>query len=199
MASNEELIALEALRHFKSGELYSWVNDENASESHFAKCLRAIQHVRRTNNRDFKKDALEELEERARTAPRKKELHQDARRLEGPVDRQRSRSPLTYSLVPIGSNHIEFRAITQLGWKELSRIAARNHEIDPRRNTISDRAWQWIEVSNEFGFTGTFVLNYADGIIFGQISSHFFNEELELEFLARRVAEAVGEKLQIRR
>lgn len=207
MVSKDEQIALEALRHFKEGQLYAWVNDEEEADQHFDKCLRAIRLV---EQQDYGKSFnLEPLARQARSAPRKKDETREAIKLRQTEDWRAldsisssfdnvasTRIKMTYTVVPIASNRLELRALIHLPWKHLSTIARSYIEKEQQRQIVDERYWQWIEVDQTLGFIGTFHLTYSNGVLFGQIVAHSFFDDTTLEIYSKHIANLIVLKFQ---
>lgn len=194
MDSKDDLIALEAIRQFKNGQLYAWVNDEEESARHFDKCSRAIGWAEEYGRgRHFQ---LEVLKKRVSDEPRRKELFREAKKLPELPNQESyplklttsGRTNVTYTLVPLSSNCVELRVLIRMPWRTLRKIAKRSQNAESVRHIAGDQHWHWIEVDTNSGYTGTFFLTYADGVLFGQIITHEFLNNVSLEKLEAQIA-----------
>lgn len=198
MASRREHIALEVVRHFKRAQLSAWVGDEQTAEREYGKCGQAIWHFRggelRRRYEGERPDELAALDEMRKIAPRK--MDERISRVEKKeVTALSSRiGGMTYTLIPHGSSRAEFRALIDLP-PSLLRQAAPTKD---KENQADHRTWRWIDVNSENGFTGTFLLSFADGALFAQVTSHEFLNDLEaVSRLRESLAQAVVERLQL--
>lgn len=202
MASKLECIALEAIRQFKNGQLYAWINDEAEASRHFDKCLRAINAINEIDP-EYLVD-LNILRQRAYDEPRRAERFREARQI---TDFQnatllyapktpRIKGHITYTLAPLASNRLELRALIQLPWKMLQDIASRSQRAGDMHQIIDDHCWQWVEVDIQARYTGTFFLSYADGILFGQIITHEFLSNTGLEQIEANLAALLKDRFQ---
>lgn len=191
MDSKDDLIALEAIRQFKNGQLYAWVNDEDESARHFDKCSRAIGWAEEYGQkRHFQ---LEVLKQRVSDEPRRKELFREAKKLPELPNQEihpltSGRKNITYTLVPLSSNCVELRVLIRMPWRTLRKIAKRSQMAESVRHNAGDQHWHWIEVDTNSGYTGTFFLTYADGVLFGQIITHEFLNTIGLGKLEAQIA-----------
>lgn len=186
MASKSDSLELEAVRHFKAGQLSAWVGDEKDASREFLKCVKAVEHLQR----EGRVHELKELAKLAERTPRKRVEQADVHERTLPAEQSR-RVRITYTLVAQGSNKAEFRARVHLPWKYLSRLARKTSGLELEQHLFADRAWQWIEVNEEKGFTASFLLTYADGTVHGQITSHYFLDQSKLNNLREDIAELI--------
>ncbi len=193
MASRIEYASLVAVRHYKRGQLFAWVNDVEHADYEFRRCLRAIDYVKRRNH----VGELQALEEHTRQAPRRRDPR--ARPITPEESRQRlNRSvPLTHVLLLEASNRAEFRALIHLPPRKLAHVAHLAQYNSVTRDIITDRMLQWVEVDQQAGFTGWFHLTFADGTLYGQIVPHGLLEAEEAERLGLYIAGLVVAKLDI--
>jgi hypothetical protein len=198
MASKQEHIALEAVRHFKTAQISAWVGDEKTAEKEFDKCGRAITHFRRNGRqRDFVREAPDELaalDELRKVAPRKSDeriSHVEKREM---LELTRRIGEMTYTLIPQGSSRAEFRALIDMPPNLLRKAAP---ESD-KENQVDDRTWRWIEVNTDADFTGVFLLAFADGTLYALVNAHEFLNDLEaVSRLRESLAKAVANKLHL--
>lgn len=101
--------------------------------------------------------------------------------------------PVAYSLILQGSNRAEFRARIKWSPKAMLETAQKAKHVDRTSHTTSDRAWQWVEVNREAGFTGAFLLSFSDGTIHAQIITHDFIESDSLDRLREDVAQTLAD------
>jgi hypothetical protein len=193
MVSRDELIALEAIRHFKEGQLAAWLGDEPTARREFTKCNTAINHLRQSAHYT----GLKPLADLARIAPLKRD-----ERIDNVQQGKRPKNedpifPITYCLILQGSNKAEFRARIQLPPKILWEIAQKIAITEKTSNTVTNRSWQWVEVKPDAGFTGTFLLSFSNGTIHAQITTHDFIDSDTLDHLRENVAQALVDKLSM--
>lgn len=198
MASKRELIALEALRHFKTAQLSAWVGDEEAAEEEFNKCGKAIKRFRTLGRpRDFAREGFDELgplDEMRKISPRKSDERISQVEKRKVLALIRRVGKMTYTLIPQGSSRAEFRALIDTHPSLLRRAApARDKE-----NQADHRTWRWIEIDTDAGFTGVFLLTFAAGTLYAQVTAHeFFNGLEAVDRLRESLAQSVASKLRL--
>jgi hypothetical protein len=198
MASKRELIAVEALRHFKTAQLSAWVGDEEAAEEEFDKCGKAIGRFRALERqRDLVREGFDELgalDELRKVSPRKSDERISQVEKREVLELTRRVGKMTYTVIPQGSSRAEFRALIDVHPRRLRGAApARDKE-----NQADHRTWRWIEINTDAGFTGVFLLTFADGTLYAQVTAHEFFSGLEaISRLSERLAHSVADKLRV--
>lgn len=191
MASKQDRLALEAVRHFKEAQLAAWLGDTSSASREFEKCSRAIALLEEQGEvRGF-----HELAKLAKLAPR-----QTDHRINNTIKARFSADggyviPVTYTLIPQGSNKAEFRARIHWHFKRLLSAVNVIRVTDDSRLVVNERALQWIEVNQKLGFSGIFLLTYADGTIYAQISTHQFLDRISLDEVREELMRLVADKL----
>lgn len=192
MASKNEHIALEAIRYFKLAQLSAWVGDEKAAAEAYNRCGDAIAKFKEINEgADSELSALDEVR---RVAPRKFDERITQINKEDIVTRANKKGSMTYTLIPLGSSRAEFRARIDLRRQPLPKpVITEDQEM-----AIDHSAWRWIDVNVEGGFTGSFLLTFADRTVYAQITAHeFLNDDDAVNRLRENIAHAVARRLQL--
>ncbi|MBV9786748.1 MAG: hypothetical protein JOZ51_01130, partial [Chloroflexi bacterium] len=135
MASRLENAALVAIRHYKRGQLFAWVNDTEHADREFQRCLRAIEYLKR---RDHPTELLA-LEAYAHQAIGSKLRYAEPVTPDTSVSIFRRRIPMTYVLLVEASNRAEFRALVHLPWERLRDIADVYSQDQTTRTIVTDR------------------------------------------------------------
>jgi hypothetical protein len=117
MSSRTDIAVLVALRHFKMGQLCSWVNNVDTSTKAFERCLRAIDYIKKRENAAN----LEEIEGIARIMLGRVD-NTEAIVLPD-INSSRERHLLTCSLIVTSDNSAEIRAILHMSPEVLRDVA----------------------------------------------------------------------------
>lgn len=192
MGSKIEPLALKAIRHFKEGQLSSWVGDAERASREFEKCKKAIYRIK-------KGASYNELDRVAEVADilshRKDERLAQARKGELRAT-ERQPIPIQFTILPLGSNTAEFRARIRRSAKYLSSITHEVFSNPGSTSRLNKRVLQWIEVNQQIGFIGTFVLTFSDGTLYAELTTPDFLEEAHFEPLGEAVAKMLVRKLR---
>lgn len=189
MDSKIENMMLAAIDHFKEGQLAAWMGDEEKSAFEFEKCIHITDELEKMGFGQV----LNDLAKLAKHTPRKLGLRiKDVYN----IKRENVGKDLSFSIIPLGYNRAEFRGRTFKSSDELVALANSILEVPHQANLVNDRSWQWIEINEQDGFTGSFHLSFSDGTIYGQIISHRFLHDDQFNQLSQVVADSIIKKLK---
>ncbi|KPL57648.1 hypothetical protein [Rossellomorea vietnamensis] len=199
MDSKSSSIANEVIRHYKEGQILSWIGDEETAIKEFDKSVRAVNHLEKINPEyammfvSLKKlAAITPLKKDSRTNEAERERMQLIRKKENiPFEKK---VKVTYSLTVIGENRLELRARIYLPWSKLVVLARKKGEIN-RKETVNDRSWAWISVNNEWSYTASFLLTFSDGTVFASITTHSYLQHDQVKDLGEKILEALHQKI----
>ncbi|WP_147332736.1 hypothetical protein [Archangium gephyra] len=186
----EQRIEQEALRHFKRGQIFSWLGDSNGAQAEFKKTEEAIQRI----NGPERGRALDLITEAATRAPRSRLSEKVAPRRHTSKEHNVAIG-IQHILLPMGPTHFELRAQVTWNSRRLHRaIHGIRLSIPSDQVNLTHLGIQWIEVHDEY--TATVMLTPADGVIFGHIHAHrFLDENTAITALSETLALMVIQRL----
>jgi hypothetical protein len=169
MDFKNKLISKEVIKHYKEGQIASWLGDEQLASREFEKSIRAIQHLPPSEGSIFS-----HLEELATIHLTKKDLKTSkilSKKVKNSIKNKEIN--IRYSLTALSRDKAEFRAKIFLPWHTLKKLSNKTNIIKDKQDTITDRDWgEWLKINTKLGYTAYFLLTYSDSTIFASITTH---------------------------
>lgn len=199
MDSREDLIQNEVLRHYREGQISSWIGDEEKAIKEFSKTVRAVNHLEQMNIEEAK--VFIKIKDLASITPSKKDSWtENPERRKILYTKTKNQIPfqkdfnITYSFTIIGDNRIEFRSRISIPSKKLVTIAKRK-SLGQNNVIVNNRGWSWIEVNIEIGYTATIILTFADRTIFANITTHNYIQNEQIHKLEEEILTSIFNRL----
>lgn len=190
MDFKSKLISKEVIRHYKEGQIASWLGDEQLASMEFDKSIRAIQHLPQTEGNQFL-----HLRKLAAVHPRKKDM-QTNRILSEKIKNKKKNMKfnIRYSLTILSRDKAEFRAKVYLPWHTLRKIANKAYKIKGNMENITDRNWEWLNANTDLGYTSYFLLIYSDNTIFASITTYNPTNAEAFELIGKDILSSLERK-----
>lgn len=181
------------LKHYKEAQIAAWLGDEETAEEEYSKCTAEIFFFKGTKDPDQIKE-FDYLLVQARTQPRKKAPHYEALIKKQPIPKYEN-VYMTRAFLPIGSNKAEYRA--RFYFDEDLRLAREVLErlSEEKNSQLTKRSLHWIELPESKDFTGSFVYNFLDGTVFGEITTLTYLVDADIPSLTEHISSLVKRKI----
>lgn len=184
------LISKEVIRHYKEGQIASWLGDEQVASIEFDKSIRAIRHLPQSEGNQFL-----HLKKLAAVHPRKKDMQTNKILSEKVKNNTKNiEFNIRYSLTILSRDKAEFRARIYLPWHTLRKIANKAYKIKENEENITVRNWEWLNANTDLGYTTYFLLTYSDNTIFANITTYNPTDAEAFEVIGKDILSSLERK-----
>ena len=193
---------INAIRHFKLGQVLIWVGDADRAANEFGKCkeeLSILKEYQLLHDLKFLWDACENYLNQVKSASGNEQKSSSdeqivsrAKELNLHIDNNTIK--LLYTIGVLGQARIELRAKI-LPWRQSDELSKRAIIKLGEADIVNKLNWKWMDVNHDLGYTGLFVLNIPAGTIYGDIVTHQFLRSDIIEKFELNIIQAVKEKL----